>query len=343
MGLLCASVTLRPKRCFRGALIVRRAEAAGAPEAAPARRERAKRVGRREAVPDGFSAARLTRVETALRRVVEAAPSPFTFGRHEAGVQMKSRRHRLRVLFAEASIRQLDLLKNREDRRELLHFGKLEKLRHHAPARIGVPLRQRLERRVKGRMAADIHLSNHPALLDTRPAGAYLSNAPRGVGKTTMARLLARALNCAKGPTETPCGTCELCRAVHEGADADVIEMDAASNRSVEDARDLREGIRYAPLRARSKIYIIDEAHMLTREAFNTLLNTLEEPPPHVKFIFATTEVHKLPDTIISRCQRYDFRRITTADIVKRLRQVVDGEKIAVDDAVLAAVARSSH
>src|ERR1051326_5667397 len=181
------------------------------------------------------------------------------------------------------------------------------------------------------------------AITGNRVAHAYLFNGPRGVGKTTMARLLARALNCAKGPTETPCGTCELCCAVHEGADADVIEMDAASNRSVEDARDLREGIRYAPLRARSKIYIIDEAHMLTREAFNTLLKTLEEPPPHVKFIFATTEVHKLPDTIVSRCQRFDFRRITTADIVRRLRQVVDGEKLKVDEALLAAVARSSH
>jgi len=135
----------------------------------------------------------------------------------------------------------------------------------------------------------------------------------------------------------------EICVAVHDGRDTDIIEMDAASNRSVDDARSLREGIGYAPLRARSKVYIIDEAHMLTREAFNTLLKTLEEPPPHVKFFFATTEVHKLPDTIVSRCQRFDFRRITTADIVRRLRQVVDGEKIAVDDAVLAAVARSSH
>jgi DNA polymerase-3 subunit gamma/tau len=181
------------------------------------------------------------------------------------------------------------------------------------------------------------------AIADKRVGHAYLFCGPRGVGKTSMARLFAKALNCAKGPSDSPCNSCEICVAVHDGTDTDVIEMDAASNRSVDDARTLREGIRYAPLRSRSKVYIIDEAHMLTREAFNTLLKTLEEPPPHVKFFFATTEVHKLPDTIVSRCQRFDFRRITTADIVRRLRQVVDGEKIAVDDTVLAAVARSSH
>jgi DNA polymerase-3 subunit gamma/tau len=181
------------------------------------------------------------------------------------------------------------------------------------------------------------------AIAEKRVGHAYLFCGPRGVGKTSMARLFAKALNCAKGPSDSPCNACEICVAVHDGTDTDVIEMDAASNRSVDDARSLREGIRYAPLRSRSKVYIIDEAHMLTREAFNTLLKTLEEPPPHVKFFFATTEAHKLPDTIVSRCQRFDFRRITTADIVRRLRQVVDGEKIAVDDAVLAAVARSSH
>ncbi len=181
------------------------------------------------------------------------------------------------------------------------------------------------------------------AIAEKRVGHAYLFCGPRGVGKTSMARLFAKALNCAKGPTDTPCNTCEICVSVHDGSDTDVVEMDAASNRSVDDARALREGIRYAPLRSRSKVYIIDEAHMLTREAFNTLLKTLEEPPPHVKFFFATTEAHKLPDTIVSRCQRFDFRRITTLDIVRRLRQVVDGEKIAVDDAVLAAIARSSH
>jgi DNA polymerase-3 subunit gamma/tau len=181
------------------------------------------------------------------------------------------------------------------------------------------------------------------AIAEGRVGHAYLFTGPRGVGKTSSARLLAKALNCVKGVSADPCNACEICTATQDGTDTDVIEMDAASNRGVDDARALREGVRYAPLRARHKIYIIDEAHMLTREAFNTLLKTLEEPPPHVKFIFATTEPHKVPDTITSRCQKFDFRRITASDIAKRLKQVVTREKLAVDDAVLAACARAAR
>ena len=181
------------------------------------------------------------------------------------------------------------------------------------------------------------------AITENRVGHAYLFSGPRGVGKTSMARIFAKALNCGKKPTTEPCGKCESCTRIHEGNDADVIEMDAASNRSVEDARSLREGVRYAPLRSRLKIYIIDEAHMLTREAFNTLLKTLEEPPPHVKFILATTEIHKFPDTITSRCQRFEFRRITTKDVAKRLEQIAKGEKIKIDADVLGAVARAGR
>ncbi len=181
------------------------------------------------------------------------------------------------------------------------------------------------------------------ALTENRVGHAYLFCGPRGVGKTSMARIFAKALNCSKGPTVTPCNECESCRLIHEGADQDVIEIDAASNRGVDDARALRDSARYAPLRSKFKVYVLDEAHMLTMESFNTLLKILEEPPAHLKFVFATTEAHKLPATIVSRCQRFDFNRITLADIAERLRQVCAGEKLSVPPEILRRVAEAGH
>src|SRR5437660_7109690 len=145
------------------------------------------------------------------------------------------------------------------------------------------------------------------ALQSGRVAHAYLFTGARGVGKTSTARILAKALNCVNGPTTTPCGECAMCRSVASGEDMDVLEIDGASNRGIDEVREIRQNVQYRPARARYKIYIIDEVHMLTQAAFNALLKTLEEPPPHVKFIFATTEVQKIPATILSRCQRFDF------------------------------------
>jgi DNA polymerase-3 subunit gamma/tau len=178
------------------------------------------------------------------------------------------------------------------------------------------------------------------ALQSNRVAHAYLFTGGRGVGKTSTARILAKALNCAKGQTPTPCDQCEICQSIASGEDVDVLEIDGASNNGVDEVRELRQNAQYRPSRSRYKIYIIDEVHMLSKSAFNALLKTLEEPPEHVKFIFATTEVQKIPITILSRCQRFDFAGISTARIVERLRQVVSGERLHADDEALELIAR---
>lgn len=178
------------------------------------------------------------------------------------------------------------------------------------------------------------------ALESNRVAHAYLFTGARGVGKTSTARILAKALNCQHGPTPTPCDQCEVCRSIASGEDIDVLEIDGASNNGVEQVRELRRNVQLRPNRARYKIYIIDEVHMLSGPAFNALLKTLEEPPAHVKFIFATTEIQKIPITILSRCQRFDFAGIGTGRIVERLRAVVDKEGMKADDDALQMIAR---
>jgi len=181
------------------------------------------------------------------------------------------------------------------------------------------------------------------AVSANRLAQAYLFVGPRGIGKTSTARILAKALNCVNGPTTTPCGVCDACKEIADGRSLDVIEIDGASNNGVENIRDLRDNAAYAPARGPFKIYLIDEVHMLSSGAFNALLKTLEEPPPHVKFIFATTEAQKLPATITSRCQRFDLRRIPTGLIAKHLTFIAESEKISLDPAAAEAIARGAE
>ncbi|MEI6809780.1 MAG: DNA polymerase III subunit gamma/tau [bacterium] len=183
------------------------------------------------------------------------------------------------------------------------------------------------------------------AIQSNRIAHAYLFVGPRGIGKTSIARILAKSLNCSQGagPTTNPCGKCDSCKEVTEGRSMDVLEIDGASNNKVEDIQNLRETVKYLPARDRFKIYIIDEVHMLSISAFNALLKTLEEPPPHVKFIFATTESQKILPTIVSRCQRFDLSRIPSALIVQRLADIAKAEKIEISQDALTAVARGAE
>ncbi len=181
------------------------------------------------------------------------------------------------------------------------------------------------------------------AISQGRIAHAFLFSGPRGVGKTSVARILAKALNCQEGPTPHPCNHCQACREITGGSSLDVLEIDGASNRGIDEVRDLREKIKYLPTQGQYKVYIIDEVHMLTKEAFNALLKTLEEPPGHAVFVLATTEPHKVPATILSRCQRYDFRRIATSLIQSHLEKLAQQEGWRIDPEGLALLAREAE
>lgn len=181
------------------------------------------------------------------------------------------------------------------------------------------------------------------ALLNNRIGHAYLFSGTRGVGKTTMARIFAKALNCVKGPTPEPCNECEMCRDITGGYCPDVVEIDGASNTSVEDVRELRENVKYASSKGRYKVYIVDEVHMLSKSAFNAFLKTLEEPPAHIIFIFATTEPNKIPETVISRCQYFEFKRISINDVVEQLMLITKKEGIKVSRDILTLIAKSAE
>ena len=176
-----------------------------------------------------------------------------------------------------------------------------------------------------------------------RIAHAYLFAGTRGVGKTTMARVLAKALNCEQGPTEHPCNVCQSCLEITQGTSLDIIEIDGASNRGIDEIRDLRERLRYLPTRGRYKVYILDEVHMLTKEAFNALLKTLEEPPAHVVFVFATTEIERIPYTIVSRCQRFEFKRVSLTGLVEQLEHITQSEGIHISRACLMRIAKAAE
>ncbi len=196
-----------------------------------------------------------------------------------------------------------------------------------------------------GELVGQEHISKtlQHALETGRIVHAYLFCGPRGTGKTSTAKILAQAVNCLDLHNGEPCGECEACKRIKEGQSLDILEIDAASNRGIDEIRDLRERVRYAPAQEKFKVYIIDEVHMLTNEAFNALLKTLEEPPAHVIFILATTEAHKIPLTVLSRCQRFDFRRISLVDIAMRLKEVAEKEQIAITQEAVEAIAKKAE
>ena len=191
-----------------------------------------------------------------------------------------------------------------------------------------------------GQKAAVQTLKN--AIENNRVAQAYIFSGMRGVGKTTAARILAKALNCQHGPTSNPCNKCEFCKEINEDRSVDVIEIDGASNTSIEDIRNLQEGLKYKPIRCRNKVIIIDEVHMISKSAFNALLKTLEEPPPNTVFIFATTEFHKVPATIISRCQHFEFKKISQKEVINHLLDITKKENITISSFGLNLIAEAA-
>jgi DNA polymerase-3 subunit gamma/tau len=191
-----------------------------------------------------------------------------------------------------------------------------------------------------GQTHVSVTLAN--AIETGRIAHSFIFSGPRGVGKTTAARIMAKALNCEKGPTKNPCNSCSNCESITKGNSLDVLEIDGASNRGIDEIRNLRENIRFTPSHGKYRIYIIDEVHMLTKEAFNALLKTLEEPPSHAIFIFATTEIHRVPATILSRCQRFDFKRIPTKTIIEHLEKICKKEKISISRDALLQIAKKA-